>query len=77
MNNVLQSTFHSFSTVPITVGYGFTIYTTSEGQGMVELSVIISNPPSGGAPRPFNLTVNTENDTAGTCVLFTVLWIDM
>ena len=58
--------FTSFSTDLITVGYEFTVYTTSEGQGMVELSVIIFNPPSGGAPRPFTLSVNTEDGTAGT-----------
>ena len=52
-------------TVPITVGYEFTVYTTSEGEGMVELSVIIFDPPSGGAPRPFTLSINTEDGTAG------------
>ena len=53
-----------FPTVPITVGYEFTVYTTSEGEGMVELSVVIFDPPSGGAPRPFTLSINTENGTA-------------
>ena len=52
-------------TVPITVGYEFTVYTTSEGEDMVELSVIIFDPPSGGAPRPFTLSINTEDGTAG------------
>ena len=52
-------------TVPITVGYEFTVYTTSEGEGMVELSVVIFDPPSGGAPRPFTLSINTEDGTAG------------
>ena len=63
----------------ITVGYEFTVYTTSEGRGMVELSVIISNPPSGGASRPFVLSVNTQDGTAGIyilqthCMLFTAI----
>ena len=35
---------------------------------MVELSVIILDPPSGGAPRPFTLSVNTEDGSAGTYV---------
>ena len=52
-------------TVPITVGYEFTVYTTFEGEGMVELSVVIFDPPSGGAPRPFTLSINTEDGTAG------------
>ena len=52
-----------FPTVPITVGYEFTVY--AEGEGMVELSVIIFDPPSGGAPRPFTLSINTEDGTAG------------
>ena len=32
---------------------------------MVELSVVIFDPPSGGAPRPFTLSINTEDGTAG------------
>ena len=67
---MLQSIFHPLPTVPITVGYEFTVYTTSEGEGMVELSVIIFDPLSGGplpggAIRPFTLSVNTEDGTAG------------
>ena len=66
-----------YPTENITVGYEFTVYTTSEGQGMVELSVIVFDPQpdgtlpplSGGAPRPFTLSVNTEDNTAGTCTL--------
>ena len=63
--------FYPFPTVLITVGYEFTVYTTSEGQGMVELSVIIFEPrpdgtlPPGQAPRPFTLSVSTEDGTAG------------
>ena len=61
----ILTTIPSIPTVPITVGYEFTVYTTSEGEGMVELSVIIFDPPSGGAPRPFTLSMNTEDDPAG------------
>ena len=68
-----SSLFHSFPTDPITVGYEFTVYTTSEGQGVVELSVIIFNPPSGGAPGPFTVSVSTEDNTAGTHTLLFIV----
>ena len=55
-----------FSTVIITVGYELSVYFTSERQCMVELSVIIFDPPTGGAPRPLTLSVNTEDGSAGT-----------
>ena len=55
----------SLSAVLITVGYEFTIYTTSEGQGLVELSVVIFDPPTGGAPRQFALSVDTQDGSAG------------
>ena len=49
----------------ITVGFSATLYTTSEDQGSVEISIIISEPSSGGAPRPFSLSLSTQNNTAG------------
>ena len=49
---------------PIEVGYEFTQYVTSEGQGAVDLSIIIFEPDAGGAPRPFSLLVSTEDGTA-------------
>ena len=58
-------------TVPIYVSYEFTVYTTSEGEGMVELSVVVFDSASGGAlrpggaPRSFTLSINTEDGTAG------------
>ena len=61
-----------YSTVNVTVGYEFTVYTTSEGQGMVELSVIIVDPPTGGAPQPFTISVSTKDGSAG--IITTVCW---
>ena len=49
---------------PITVGYEFLTYTTSEGEGMVTLSIIIFEPDTGGAPRPFSLSVSTSDGSA-------------
>ena len=40
------------------------MYTTSEGMGQVELCAVIFEPTSGGAPRPFTLSITTEDDTA-------------
>ena len=50
---------------PIRVGYEFTQYTTSEGEGVVELCAIIYVPASGGAPRDFVIEANTRDGSAG------------
>ena len=49
----------------IAVGYELTTYTTSEGRGSLELSITVFNFPTDGAPQPFNLSVNTEDGSAG------------
>ena len=48
------------------VGFEAVSYSTSESQGFVEISVIVTDPPS-GAPRPFSLLLDTTDDTAGLC----------
>ena len=42
------------------------MYETSESEGMVVLNIRIFEPTSGGAPRPFTLSVSTQEGTAGT-----------
>ena len=37
---------------------------------MVELRIEIFDPPTGGAPRPFTLVINTQDDTASTFMFF-------
>ena len=54
----------SFHAVLIEVGCEFTQYVTSEGQGAVDLSIIIFDPYTGRAPRPFTLSVSTEDGSA-------------
>ena len=54
---------------PMTVGYEMEVYTAAESQGMVKLSISVTDPPTGGALRPFALVVNTENATASIQVL--------
>ena len=49
----------------IRVGYERTVYTTTEGQRFVTLCAIIYAPSSGVAPRPFTISYNTADDTAG------------
>ena len=49
----------------LTVGYEFTTYQTSESIGFVRLAITVFNPLSGGAQRPFNLSVSTRDGTAG------------
>ena len=48
----------------MTVGYEVRVYRATESQGMVELSISVSHPPTGEALRPFTLVVNTEDATA-------------
>ena len=47
------------------VGYNQTFYSTTEGNGSVIVCVVIFEPQAGGSPRPFTLSYNTENYTAG------------
>ena len=49
----------------MTVGYEAVVYSVTESQRQVELSIIITDPPSGGAVRPFTLSLNTNDVTAG------------
>ena len=49
----------------IQVGYDPTLYVTSEGEGMVELNIFVFSHPVTGTPRPFTLSVNSQNGTAG------------
>ena len=53
------------STGFIQVGYEFAQYTTSEGEGVVELCAIIYVPVSGVAPRDFVIEANTRDGSAG------------
>ena len=59
---------------PMTVGYEVEVYTA---QGMVELSISVTNPPTGGALRPFALVVNTADSTASIVSSFTAIIIFM
>ena len=57
-----------FSAVHI-VGYEFTVHTTTEGKGHVELCAVIFKPGTGGAPLPFELSFTTEDGSAGQLVI--------
>ena len=48
------------------MGYSHSVYTTTEGEGMVELCATISTPSNGIAPRPFVISASTSDGTAGT-----------
>ena len=56
--------------VSVSVGYSPATYTTSENEGIVELTVAILDPPSRAAPRPFTLVTRTEDGTASRFLLF-------
>ena len=45
------------------MGYETEIYTVSESERQVELSITITDPPS-GAPIPFTLLLNTRDISA-------------
>ena len=44
------------------------MYVTSESEGYVVLNIRIFEPTSGGAPRPFTLSVSTQEGTAGISI---------
>ncbi|CAI8026301.1 Deleted in malignant brain tumors 1 protein [Geodia barretti] len=48
---------------PIEVGYEFSVYTTTEGTGVVTLCTVVINFP-GGSPRPFTINATTEDGSA-------------
>ena len=47
------------------VGFEAEMYTVTESQELVELSITIIDPPSEGALRPFTLLLDTNNGSAG------------
>ena len=49
----------------ITVSYEGTVYTTTEGQGQVELCAVVTSHP-GGAPRAFAISSTTRDGTTGS-----------
>ena len=53
-----------YDTGPITVGYEFTVYSTSESAGVVEICAIIYEPSTGEAPRRFVVSSATRDGSA-------------
>ena len=47
------------------VGYETEMYTVTESQSVVELSIIVTDRPSRGALRPFTLSLSTGDNIAG------------
>ena len=71
MNKILWlNVFQLYPPVNITVGYNPISYVASEGQGSVELTIVIFDPPVGGAPCPFTLVINTQDGTASMHICF-------
>ena len=56
--------FFDLFTGPIEVGYEFTLYTTPEGVEIVELCVVIFQPPTRVAPRDFVISTSTRDGSA-------------
>ena len=52
-------------TAPINVGYESSVYNASEGEMEVSLCAVITNPPTGIAPRPFTLLFSVELGSEG------------
>ena len=46
------------------MGYEARVYTAAESQGEVELSISVTESPTGRTLRPFTLTMNMEDGTA-------------
>ena len=51
------------------------MYTTTESEGMVELNIFVFSHPVDGTPRPFNLSVNTLDGSAGVLSIHTKIII--
>ena len=43
---------------------------------MVELSVLVTDPPMGGASRPFSFLLSTKDGTASKTVLLSITYVD-
>ena len=54
----------------MTVGFEAEVYTIRESRTRVELPIVITDPSSGGAPRPFTLLLNTHGNSAGNTHIF-------
>ena len=50
------------------MGYEKEIYTVTESEGAIELSIIVTKPQS-GAPRSFILSLNTNDKSTGTTAI--------
>ena len=49
---------------PIVVGYDPPVYTVSEGNRTLNLTIKVFSHPISGAPRPFTLSFDLEDGTA-------------
>ena len=58
----------------IQVGYDPTVYTTSESMGFVVLNISVFSHPITGTPRPFTLSVTTQDGTAGMLKMIAIQW---
>ena len=47
------------------MGYEFTFYSVTEGEEIVQVCVVITDPDTGGAPREFSVISTTRNGSAG------------
>ena len=54
--------------VSIAVGYEKEMYTVTESEGTVELSIIVTKPQS-GTPRSFIFLLNTNDNSTGTTAI--------
>ena len=52
-----------FLLVAVDVGYEFTVYTTTEGEGFVTLCAVVMNSDE-GSPRPFVVSATTDDGEA-------------
>ena len=53
------------------MGFEAGVYTIRESRRRVELPIVITDPPSGGAPWPFTLLLNTYGNSAGIQYIYT------
>ena len=70
LHSMMVSALHiSFVLVLIEVGYEFSVYTTTEGTGVVTLCAVVMNFP-GGSPRPFTINATAEDGSSGMSQIY-------
>ena len=71
----MQIKFYFHDVADIYVGYEFSLYTTTEGMGQVQICAVLMDPGPATAPREFVLSSTTESGTASMSYTFPAYYV--